>query len=226
VSSAKRAAVPPAKRSLPVPSLSDGRFMPESGGAPVAAAPSAATAAFVLCIENNEVRGQALLLIESLRRFGGRFAGSEVLAVAPRRGLGVDSSTRDRLDALEATYHEEPLNEICPEYASANRIYAGAWAARHCRAETLFVLDSDTLVLGEPEPLGSEWDLAMRPVDLKGSTSEGEGDPFEPYWASICDLAGIPVESLPFVETVLDRRRVRASYNAGYALVRRSSGIL
>lgn len=180
----------------------------------------------MLCIENNETRGQALLLIESLRQLGGRFASSPIFAVAPRQGLGVDAATRTRLEALEATYHEEPLNTVCPEYGSANPVYAAAWAASSCRAETLFVLDSDTLFLGEPESLGEDWDLAVRPVDVKGATSEGKGDPFESYWAAVCGLAGISVEALPFVETVLDRRRVRASYNGGYAVVRRSSGIL
>jgi hypothetical protein len=185
-----------------------------------------ASAAFVLCIENNETRGQALLLIESLRQFGGRFAKSPVFAVAPRRGLGVDAATRARLEELEATYHEEVLNTACPEYGSANRVYAAAWASRTSSAETLFVLDSDTLFLGEPEELGPGWDLAVRPVDVKGATSEGEGDPFEAYWTAVCGLAGISVDSLPFVETVLDRRRVRASYNGGYSVVRRASGIL
>ena len=180
----------------------------------------------MLCIENNETRGQALLLIESLREFGGRFAKSPILAVAPRQGLGVDPATRARLDALEVTYHEEALNTVCPLYGSANRVYAAAWAARHSSAETLFVLDSDTLFLGEPEIPGSEWDLAVRPVDVKGPTSEGPGDPFESYWVAVCELAGMSVEALPFVETVLDRRRVRASDNGGYAGVRRASGLL
>lgn len=180
----------------------------------------------MLCIENNETRGQALLLIESLRAFGGRFARCPVFAVAPRPGLGVDAATRKRLDELEAIYHEAALNTDCPEYGSANRLYAAAWAARTSPAETLFVLDSDTLFLGEPEPLGAEWDLAVRPVDVKGATSEGSDDPFDSYWASMCGLAGMAIEALPFVETVLDRRRVRASYNGGYAVVRRSSGIL
>lgn len=180
----------------------------------------------MLCIEDNETRGQALLLIESLRAFGGRYAGSEVLAVAPRAGLGVDRETRTRLEELEVTYHEEPLNTICPEYGSANRVYSAAWAAANSGADTLFVLDSDTFFLDEPEPLGDGWDLAARPVDVKGSATGGPGDPFEPYWQAICGLAGCAIETLPFIETVFGREPVRASYNGGYSVVRRSSGIL
>ena len=180
----------------------------------------------MLCIEANETREQALLLIESLRAFGGQYADSPVFAVAPRSGLGVDAATRARLEALAATYHEAPLNTVCPEYGSANRVYAAAWAEQNCRADTLYVLDSDTLFVEEPESLSCDCDLAMRPVDVKGSTTRGPGDPFEPYWLALCELAGTAIDDLPWVETVLDHQRVRASYNGGYAVVRRSCGIL
>lgn len=180
----------------------------------------------MLCIENNATRDQALLLIESLRAFGGRFARCPVFAVAPRPGLGVDAATRARLDQLEATYHEAPLNTLCPEYGSANRVYAAAWAASSSHADTLFVLDSDSLFLGEPAALPEDIDLLARPVDFKGSATRGPGDPFEAYWAALGALAGVGIDRLPFVVTTLDRQRVRASYNGGYAVVRRSSGLL
>src|SRR5690349_1271713 len=104
--------------------MSDSSFITDSptwdAFCPSVATAPAAEAAFVLCIEDNETRPQALLLIESLRLFGGRFARSPVFAVAPRAGLGIDSATRRRLEALGATYHEAPLNSVCPEYGSAN----------------------------------------------------------------------------------------------------------
>lgn len=183
-------------------------------------------AAFVLCIERNEICAQALLLIESIRAFAGRYRDCPIVAVAARPGLGVDRPTQDHLEALGVTYHEEPLNTLCAEYGSANRVYAAAWAADAFSVDTLFVLDSDTLFLGEPEPLGPDHDFAMRPVDVKGSASLGPDDPHEPYWTAVCGLAGLSVDALPFVETTLDRQRVRACYNGGYTAVRRASGIL
>jgi hypothetical protein len=184
------------------------------------------TAVFVLCIENNAIRGQALMLIDSIRTFGGRHADAEIVAVAPRPGLGVDKTTRDKLDALGAAYHEAPLNTACPDYGSANRVYAAAWAAETLTADTLVVLDSDTLFLAEPELLDDETDVLVRPVDVKGSATTGPGDDFEPYWQALCDLAGVPVDTLPFIDTTFDRARIRASYNGGYAVVRRDTGIL
>jgi hypothetical protein len=182
--------------------------------------------AFVLCIENNEMRDQALLLIESVRAFAGAHRTAEIWAVAPRPGLGVDRDTRARLIALSAPYVEEPINRICPEYGSANRVYAAAWVARHAAVDTLIVLDSDALMLDEPELLGPDADVAVRRVDKKGTASEGPGDVFEPYWQAMCDLAGCSIDLLPFISSTIDRRRIRASYSGGYSLVRRTTGIL
>lgn len=180
---------------------------------------------FVLCIEDNAIRPQALLLCESIRRFGGRHRSDPILAVAPRTGLGIDRETRRRLDAMDVEYVEEPLNTLCPEYGSANRVFAAAWAEARVRSEWIVVLDSDTVFLGEPElPAGA--DVVVRPVDTKGSATEGPGDPFEAYWARLADMQGVSLDVLPFVSTTVDARRVRASYNGGLVVVRRELGIL
>lgn len=129
------------------------------------------TLTFVLCIENNAIRAQALLLCESIRRFGGAHRSAPILAVAPRPGLGVDSEARRRLDAMGVEYAEEPLNRICPQYGSANRVFTAAWAEGRARSEWIVVLDSDTVFLEELE-LPAEADAAVRPVDTKGSATE------------------------------------------------------
>ncbi|MEO8075147.1 MAG: hypothetical protein ABI818_02385 [Acidobacteriota bacterium] len=189
--------------------------MSEPAGAPT----------FVLCIENNAIGAQAVLLCESIRRFGGRYRDAPILAVAPRPGLGIDATTRRQLDAMAVEYAEEPLNRVCPEYGSANRVFAAAWAEPRARTEWVVVLDSDTLFFDELLlPAGA--DVAARPVDSKGSTSEGPGDPFEDYWARLAELQGVTLDRLPFVRTTDGRHRVRASYNGGLVVVRRECGIL
>jgi hypothetical protein len=180
---------------------------------------------FVLCIENNAIRAQALLLCESIRQFGGRHRSAPILAVAPRPGLGIDSEARRHLDALGVEYTEEPLNRVCPEYGSANRVFTAAWAEARVRTEWIVVLDSDTVFLDELE-LPAEADVAVRPVDSKGSTTEGPGDPFEDYWTALADIQGVPLDCLPFVPTTDGRHHVRASYNGGLIVVRAQRGIL
>jgi hypothetical protein len=183
------------------------------------------TVGFVLCIEAGVLSHYALLLIESIREHAGTYAGAEILAISPR-GRGVDLEVQARLRDMHVHYVDEPLNTACPEYGSANRIYAGAWAARNSASEMLVVLDSDTIFLAEPELLGLACDAAVRPVDVKGSTTAGPNDPLEGYWDSLCRLAEFPLDGLPFIATSIDDARVRASYNGGYLVVRRSTGIL
>jgi hypothetical protein len=183
------------------------------------------TLTFVLCIENNTICAQALLLCESIRRFGGRHRDAAIVAVAPRPGLGIDRDARRRLEAMAVEYAELPLNQVCPQYGSANRVFAAAWAEARTRAEWLVVLDSDTVFLGEPE-LPVDADVAVRPVDTKGSATAGRGDPFDVYWGRLADLQGIALDRLPFIETTDRSHRVRASYNGGLTVVRRHLGIL
>ena len=185
----------------------------------------AATASFVLCIENNAIREQALLLCESIRRFGGRHSNAPILAFSPRPGLGVDAPTRRALTNMGVEYVDEPLNRVCPEYGSANRVFAAAWAENHADTDFIVVLDSDTIFLDEPA-LPLDADVAVRPVDSKGSATSGLGDPFEDYWNTLAKLCGISVEQLPYLQTTIDKERIRASYNGGLIVTRRNLGIL
>ncbi len=180
---------------------------------------------FVLCIENNPIRPQALLLCESIREFCGRHRNAPIYAIAPRPGLGVDMETQRALKNLDVEYVEKPLSLLCPEYAPTNRIFAGAWAEQQASTEFLVVLDSDTIFLDEPE-LSDEVDVFVRPVDSKGSTTTGPGDPFEDYWQNMARITGISIEQLPFLTTTICKQRIRASYNAGLTVARRNKGVM
>ena len=182
-------------------------------------------ATFVLCVEQTGIREQALLLCESIRAFGGSQAAAPIVAVAPRAGLGVDRRTRQALARLDVEYAEVALNDVCPEYGSANRVFAAAWAEPRAATEWIVVLDSDTVLL-DPLPLPADADVALRPVDSKGSASAGAEDAFEPYWQALAALQGIGVDGLPFVATTDGLHRVRASYNGGLVAARRSAGLL
>jgi hypothetical protein len=186
---------------------------------------TAHAAGFVLCIEGNAIQPQALLLCESIRRFAGAHSHAPILAIAPRPGLGPDVAARRRLDALDVEYVERSLNDVCPSYGSANRVVAAAWAESHLRTPWLIVLDSDTVFLDEPE-LPDDADVAVRPVDSKGSTTAGPGDPFEDYWARLAALQGVSLDSLPYVSTTDRTCRVRASYNGGLVVARRDLGLM
>ncbi len=180
--------------------------------------------AFLICVEANRLEPQARLLCESIRHFTGRYRRAPIFAVSPRPRLALGLEPRRSLEALGVDYIVESLNETSSPYDSINRMVAGAWAEEHVERPYLVVLDTDTVWVGEPS--FPRADTSVRPVDLKGSASSGPGDPFDPYWLRLCQFAGIDPSALPYLETTIDRVRIRASYNGGFAVVRRELGIL
>jgi hypothetical protein len=180
--------------------------------------------AFLICVEANRLEPQARLLCESLRTFGGRYRQAPILAVSPRPPLALGPEARAHLGDLGVTCVVEPLNETGSSYGPINRIVAGAWAETFSSRPYLVVLDTDTVLVGEPSFVRA--DAGVRPVDVKGAASSGAGDPLDAYWARMCRFGGIDLSRLPRISTTIDKVRIRASYNAGFTVVRRDLGIL
>lgn len=184
--------------------------------------------AFVACIEPGALERQALLLFESLRAWGGRFARHPVYALAPRAGLGVGRATRRRLEALDVVYIDKVLNTECVAYGSANRVAAAAHIEATTQHEILVILDSDTIFLREPGAfaLPADVDVAVRPVDVKGMCTSGPADPFDAYWRALCELGGVSYDDVPWARTYVDDVRAKASYNGGLVVARTERRIL
>jgi hypothetical protein len=186
-----------------------------------AVSPDALT--FVCCIEGTPIEPQALLLCESIRRFAGPYAGSPIVAVNPRPDKRITAASERRLEQLGVQYVSERLNDTGSPYLPINRIAAAAWAESHLDTPYVVVLDSDTLFVRAPSFRHA--DVGVRPVDMKGSASAGPDDPLDAYWSSMCDIAGIPLEALPYVTASIEGCRVRASYNGGFCIARRALGV-
>jgi hypothetical protein len=179
---------------------------------------------FVMCLEANRLEPQGLLLCESIRAFGGRYANSPILGISPRPEFALGPSAQAYLRDLGVTYVVEPLNLTGHPYGTINRIVAGAWAEAHLATSYLAMLDTDMIFTAEPRL--ERADAGVRPVDTKGSASTGPEDPFDVYWSGICTLAGLALTDLPMLYTTVGNQRIRASYNGGFAVVRRSLAIL
>lgn len=179
---------------------------------------------FVLCIEGTAIEQQALMLCESIRRFGGRYGQSPIVAVSPRPDVPIARASRRQLARLGVRHVSVPLNRTGSSYLPINRIVAGAWAEQNLATEYIVILDSDMLLVREPTFYRG--DAGARPVDVKGSASAGSDDPLDNYWRRICAFAGIAIDDLPWITATIDQARIRASYNAGFTIVRRACGIL
>jgi hypothetical protein len=180
--------------------------------------------AFLLCVERGPLESQTLLCVESLRRWGGALAESPVYAFAPRPGSEPATATVQALDGLGATYVDEPLNPDVGDLPHANKVFVSAWADSNAGEDVVVFTDSDTVFLAEPSELASgDWEAAVRPVGAVNKGSTGEGHRNEGDWQTLYEVLG--VSARPFVETVVDRTRARAYFNAGLVALRRASGL-
>jgi hypothetical protein len=180
---------------------------------------------FALLAEAGPLEAQAVLLVESLRRFGGRHAGATVTVASPRPSRRPARATIRALEQLGAEYLALDVAGECAAYVTSWRVHTLAHLERRPGPAVLVQLDSDTLFLGDVGALCVETDASARPIDVKGMGTTGPGDRFESYWSELCRLGGVELETLPFVVTTVDGATVRASHNGGFVAARRTSGL-
>jgi hypothetical protein len=192
-----------------------------------ALSPGAPDVGIVFCVERGVLEAQALLLCESLRTFGGRYRDATLYAISPRPGRRPRRVTVTALEALGVEYRDATLGEECADYAPAGRAAAAALVESRGLHEILVGIDTDTWFTAEPAAFALAGDVgaAARPVDLKGMCTSGPGDPADEYWQRLCSLVGVPYDNLPFVTSVVDGARFKASYNAGLIVAHASHGI-
>jgi len=184
--------------------------------------------AFVTCIERGPLEAQALLLYESIRRFGGAFSRCPIYAFSPRAGYAISTDTRRRLKALSVEWVDAELNRELAYFPFANKPFAAAYVEALHRHEVLVTLDSDTIFLAAPtaiDPRATDVDVWVRPVDVRGICTTGGDDAYDPYWRRLCETCGVNYDQLPWMETAVDRVRVKACYQSGLVAVRGDKGI-
>jgi hypothetical protein len=181
--------------------------------------------AFVACVERGPLEAQALLLCASIRRYGGNLASAPIHVFRPRRGLPLTRRTHRRLRELDVALHEQRLNTDYAHFPRTNKIFVCEWAEQNLDVDHVVFVDSDTVFLQEPSALllDSGCDVAIRPVDTKTVTSCGEGDPKDGYWLALYAACGVVPP--PFIETSVDRVRIRACFNSGLVSARRRAGV-
>lgn len=166
---------------------------------------------------------QAILLCASIRRFSGRYAGDAITVIQPRNERKISPDGRARFRAMGAEIVEIPVVSPCPEYGTSFRVLACAAYEPRSTADLIIFMDSDTLVLAEPDLDLRDADVALRPVDVKGMGTSGPGDAHDSYWRELCHLCGVDYESLPHVTPTVEPVRIRASYNGGLTVVKKGA---
>ncbi len=177
------------------------------------------------CIESGRLEPEVVMMVRTLRAFGGRFANCPVLAIQPRSGPAIDHATRRALDALQVTYVHKPLTHHFDWLGFTCKPLAAEIADATAKTKNIAWLDGDIFVVREPSALdAAENDDAevLGCVEELGPVSTGPGDRFEPFWAALAKGAGLP--EVPFVTAGPSGKRVRLQINSGVFRFRRGSG--
>jgi hypothetical protein len=181
---------------------------------------------FVASVESGPLEAQTVRLAESIRRFGGALADSEILAVTARFGPPLARATRRRFRQLGVRHERVPSHPRYAWYHYLNKPIGLAAVEHLTDAPQVCWLDSDIVILGEPTALAltPELDFVACAPDTGIVGSTGPGSPYEPGWQRLCAIAGVPIDELPWITTDVGQERIRLYFNSGVFTYRRGTG--
>ncbi len=179
---------------------------------------------FVCCVESGFLEAQTIRMIESLRRWGGKFASSPLYAVTPRYGPPISKQTRQSFDKFQVEYI--CFNEL-GQYSwnkFLNKLLALNAVEELAKTQCIGWLDSDLLIVGEPDQfvLGDDSFIAC-PSDKLNIATTGTKDSNDLYWQEICKCVGVDIEKLPWIKSEPEGIAIRFYWNSGVFVYRRST---
>lgn len=178
------------------------------------------------CVEFGRLEEQTILMVRSLRAFGGTLADVPVIAVMGRQGAPLREETRRELERLGVTVVRAPPSDNPAAWLNySNKVAAVLTADRLAETTQVTWLDSDIFIREEPAGLmlrdGEQ--LAVRCHFLPPAVLDGN-DSHVSYWTRICDLFGVNFKDVPWVEGTEGFPRQKLSFNSGVFTWRRGSG--
>lgn len=180
---------------------------------------------YVCCIESGPLELMTLRLAQSIRRHAGALRDAPIYAVTPRRGPALTRATLSELRRLNVEHLSIRPDNPYAWHQFTNKAFALAHVEQIAQTPLVAWLDSDMLVLGEPEALKFEddYDFAACALEKGGIGSAGPHDPNDPYWAALCRSLGMKLDDLPWVVAKEENVRVRLYFNSGTFVYRRAT---
>lgn len=180
----------------------------------------------VTVIEAGALERQVRLLVESLRRWGGRLAKARVFAIQPRGGPSLRTETIRAFETLQIEYQRILRDDHIHWFPYLNKTAAVKHVVQQNPTSRIVWLDADTLILKEPSslllPHGIQF--AACASDKNIGTAHDE-DRFAPYFKACCSALGVNFASLPYIETEAEGVAIRAYWNSGVYAFDASSGL-
>jgi hypothetical protein len=171
----------------------------------------------------------ALILAESVRRFGGGMSDSPLWCFYPQGPANLSPTFQNRMNELQVDLIPFELAEKDSKKWFVGHASAAALAESRAEREhkLLAWLSPNAVVVNEPSEflLADRVSLGYRPVHhaLIGSRFDDELDS---YWSLVYELSQVPEERVFPMKTHVETIFVRPYFNAGFLVVRPRSRIL
>lgn len=178
----------------------------------------------VCCVEFGRLEAETVLMVQSLRKFGGALSQIPVMAVVGRFGAPLRRATVDELERLNVQImRAEPGSNPATWFNYGNKGAAVVTAEKHATTEQIMWLDSDMVFLGEPKSivLNEGEGLAIAPIDTPPAVLLND-DTHVSYWDKVCSLEGVDFKDVPWVD--FKGLRFKLNCNSGIFTWRRGSG--
>lgn len=171
---------------------------------------------------------QTLILVNSLRKFGGKMADIPVWIAAPH-GHSLESEVVDTLETLGVRFIPFEISKKLRRFPFGAKAVAAAAIESEARkiGLTLAWHDRTGLIRNTPEafqlPQGTA--LGFRPTDIINIGVPANA-PLTPFWRDICTQFDVPKDALTEITTVIDEIPIHLYVNAGLLVVRPENGLL
>lgn len=170
-----------------------------------------------------------LVLVESIRTFGGRFADAPVRIYAPASLLKTQQKLVKRFSPLEAEVRASDAPADARAFPFSGKVFAAMRAEKEAKgaASILVWMDEDTVVLAEPGDLAlaKSANLGYRPVMHRNIGSLYAEKP-DAFWTRVYEKLAVPASAVFPMKTVTGDATVRPYFNAGLLAVRPEAGIM
>jgi hypothetical protein len=169
-----------------------------------------------------------LLLIESIRSFGGAMAQFPIWCLVPEYGKELSQPFKDRMSALNVELIPLEVDIEDLKFFFAADLCAAALAESMAvgKAHLLVWMSPNTIVLHQPSDflLPVEKNLGYRPVHHINIGSLYDRPPDE-FWTLVYQRCGVSEEQIFPMRTHIDSNTIRPYFNAGMLVIRPEKGL-
>jgi hypothetical protein len=171
---------------------------------------------------------QSLILIRSLRQFGGDMSQIPVWALVPERN-GFSPDFLKEMEALQTQIIPFQIDDKIRRFPFASKTIAAAQGEGLAEQENHLLAWHDRTGFINQTPkafdLPPDKTIGFRPTDI-ANIGAPFGQPLPPFWKKVCTIFGMSADQLPLIISIIDRTKLHLYVNAGLLVVRPKSYIL